>query len=367
MNQKKIGVLIGSRSTSFVGGESLNFGKMLSNDFHLDLITALNVPKKFESYFSIHNYVTIAKSTPKIVIKDFINCYRYVIKERPDLLINIHQPYFYGTIATIVGRVTKTPVIVRMTGDTFEHYKASDANFQKIKSFITAGILGRVAYYLADGIIAIGPNLKDQLLKHGFKNKRITTILPPIDQTQFFPPTNTEKERFKEELGIEKSKNVILFVGRLTKLKGAEILLQIIPQVLSNKNDIVFCLVGEGPYHNKFSSLDQNNVKVIGKVDHEKVDVYFKAADLFIFPSLSEGHPIVILEALACDVPIAASGVGEIPRLVSTVFINENEYVDYILNKEWKKDILSEEISWDRIKENYTNFFIEIIEDYKQE
>ena len=363
MKQKKIGVLIGSRPHPFVGGESFKIGKMLSNDFQLDLITALNTHKKFESYFSIHKYVTVSKSTPKILIKDFINCYRYVINERPDLLINISQPYFYGTIATIVGKLTKTPVIVRMTGDTLEYYKVANGNFQKVKKFITSGLLGRVAFTLADGIIVLGPNLKDQLLRHGFNNKRIETIPQPIDQTQFFSPTDTDKERFKEKLGIEKSKKIVLFVGRLEKLKGAEVLLHIIPKVLKQRSNIIFCLVGEGPYRDRFRVLNKYSVKVIGGVNHEKIDIYYKAADLFILPSLTEGLPNVILEALACGVPIAASGVGEIPRLVSPLFSNENEYVDYILQNEWKEDILPEEFSGDWLKEKYTNFFNEIIEE----
>jgi glycosyltransferase involved in cell wall biosynthesis len=366
MQQKKIGVLIGSRSPPFVGGESFKFGQMLSNEFQLDLITTLEVPKKFESYFSVHKYISKSKNTSMILIKDFINCYRYVIKKRPDLLINISQPYFYGTIATIIGKLTKTPVIVRMTGDTLDYFKIKDGNFQKIKSFITTGLFGRVGFYLADGIIVLGPILKNRLLSHGFQNKPIATIPPSINQIQFFPPTNTEKARFKEELGIEKSKKVILFVGRLTKLKGAEILLRIIPQILSKRNDVVFCLVGEGPYYDKFRSLDQNNVKLIGKADHETIDVFYKAANLFIFPSLTEGHPLVILEALACGVPIAASGVGEIPGMVTAIFKDENEYVDYILKNEWKKDKLPEEFSWDKLKEKHKNFFNEIIEKYDQ-
>jgi glycosyltransferase involved in cell wall biosynthesis len=362
MKQKKIGVLIRSQLPPNVETDIFNYGQMLYNDFQLDLVVNCDVPEKFERYFSIQTFVRPSKSRYLNYMKDFINWYKYAKKEKPDLLLT--QDRINLVIATIVGKVTQSHVIIKKVGGPSQPSKPIKENINKIKKNIL-GFFTRLSYLLATGIIVQGPIQKDQLLRKGFKNKRIEMIPQPIDQTQFFPPTNSEKEQLKKELDLEKSKKVILFVGRLTKLKGAEILLQIIPKVLSKRNDIIFCLVGEGPYHDRFQSLDQNNVRVVDKVNHEKIDPYYKAADLLILPSLSEGLPNVILEALACGVPVAASGVGEIPSVVSTVFSSENEYVDFILNDKWKKDKLPEEFSWDMIKEKYTNFFNEIIKEQK--
>ncbi|MHA2216762.1 MAG: glycosyltransferase family 4 protein [Candidatus Hodarchaeales archaeon] len=363
IKQKKIGIFIGSKLPPNVETVTFNLGKMISNDFNLDLISNCDLPDKFERYFFIQTFVSPSRSKYLNLAKDFINCYRYAKKERPDLLVT--QARINSVITTIAGKVTRTPVINIKAGGSFGQVIAIEGNFNKIKIYILR-LFTRVAFFLTDGIIVLGPFMNDQILSRGFKNKRIAMIPQPIDHDRFFPPSNLDKERFKKELGIEKRKKIVLFVGRLQKLKGAEILLHIIPQVLRQRSDIVFYLIGEGRYYNKFRGFDQNKVIVIGEVSHEKIDLYYKAADLFILPSLTEGLPNVILEALACGVPVVASGVGEIPWLVSNTLTSASEYIDYILYREWKKDTLPEEFSWDKLKEKYITFFIEIIEEYEQ-
>ncbi len=57
-------------------------------------------------------------------------------------------------------------------------------------------------------------------------------------------------------------------------------------------------------------------VKFIGPVNHEDVPLWVSASDILVLPSLSEGRPNVVLEALACEVPVVATDVGGIPELM---------------------------------------------------
>lgn len=59
-----------------------------------------------------------------------------------------------------------------------------------------------------------------------------------------------------------------------------------------------------------------NYIKFTGPVNHEDIPLWISASDILVLPSLSEGRPNVILEALACEVPVVATDVGGIPELM---------------------------------------------------
>ena len=94
-----------------------------------------------------------------------------------------------------------------------------------------------------------------------------------------------------------------------------------------------------------------------GVVPHSDVSRYFQAADLFIFPSRTEGLPNVILEALSCGVPVIATPVGDIPNWVSNIATEPNEYVKYILDGDYVIDELPEILDYESLKEAYINLF----------
>ena len=156
-------------------------------------------------------------------------------------------------------------------------------------------------------------------------------------------------------------KRQILFVGRLHFLKGCKTLLSVIKRVITRRNDIVFFIIGDGPLINDFENLNPKYVRVLRNVERDKIDVYYKAADLFIFPSLLEGTPNVVLEALSCGVPVIASKAGEIPNLISNICSSEEDYVNHILYGNFTIDQLPKEFNWEILKKKYTNLFGQLI------
>lgn len=115
----------------------------------------------------------------------------------------------------------------------------------------------------------------------------------------------------------------ILFVGRLEPVKGLDTLLEatkLIRHDLEVTSTQVH-IVGKGtlgPWLDqsiqKFNS--QNLVILRGEIPHDLMSAEYQSADLVVIPSYSEGLPLVLLEAWAAQVPVVASSVGEIPRLV---------------------------------------------------
>jgi glycosyltransferase involved in cell wall biosynthesis len=110
-------------------------------------------------------------------------------------------------------------------------------------------------------------------------------------------------------------KFIILFVGRLTGVKGIETLLDAIDRIDSQKRaQARFVLIGEGPLSDVVAAASSRIPQMLqlGPIDHSRIAPYFAHADAFVLPSLSEGLPISLLEAMASGLPCVASRVGGI-------------------------------------------------------
>ncbi|OFV67452.1 MAG: glycosyl transferase family 1 [Candidatus Syntrophoarchaeum caldarius] len=113
----------------------------------------------------------------------------------------------------------------------------------------------------------------------------------------------------------------ILFVGRLEKIKGVDILIKSISFVVSSIPNVHLYIAGigeeEGELKHLVKKLDiEENVTFLGFVSEDDKWSYYKSTDLCVVPSLEEPFGIVLLEAMACGKPVVASNVGGIPYIV---------------------------------------------------
>jgi glycosyltransferase involved in cell wall biosynthesis len=124
--------------------------------------------------------------------------------------------------------------------------------------------------------------------------------------------------------GIKPSQLKVLYLGYLGKEKGSFDLVQAAKEISIKKLPILINLVGEelepgeaGQLRNQIDQDRLENVVILHPPVMGPEKIYFlREADIFIYPSYSEGLPIAIIEALACGLPIIASRVGGIPDLV---------------------------------------------------
>jgi glycosyltransferase involved in cell wall biosynthesis len=137
-----------------------------------------------------------------------------------------------------------------------------------------------------------------------------------IDQTQGIrAPQET-----RQLLGIDLSHRIIGTVGRLTAVKGHEHFLVAAERLLQYRRDLHFVIVGDGPLLNYLKDMATDlcitdHVRFLGHRD----DTYdlMGAMDVFVLPSLHEGIPMVLLEAMALARPVVASKVGGIPEVIT--------------------------------------------------
>ena len=156
-----------------------------------------------------------------------------------------------------------------------------------------------------------------------------------------------DKEILKQIKNIH-SKNILLFIGRLVEKKGLGFLIDAMPTILAETPDTMLIVLGDGPLREFWESQARclnisHKIQFLGRVsDNEKWD-FLSIADILIIPSLvtpekdTEGLPVVIMEGLACGIPVVASDVGGIKDAV------EDEYNGFLI-EEKRIDLISEKV-----------------------
>jgi len=155
---------------------------------------------------------------------------------------------------------------------------------------------------------------------YGAQETRMHTIPCGVDLELFQP---RDRATARRQLGLGPDGPVLLWVGRLEKLKGVDILIQALAEL--DERDFTLLIVGGDE---RAASLKaelraqardagvEANVRFIGAVPHEELPSYYSAADVCVVPSYYESFGLVAVEAMACGTPVVASRVG---GLVSTV------------------------------------------------
>ena len=180
-------------------------------------------------------------------------------------------------------------------------------------SKLAANLVRKVSMYFynkCDKVLVPYHDLKDQLKKEGVRSE-IAIARLGIDIERFSPTKN--KSASKKKVGLNENKLVIGYVGRISKEKNTEILLEAF-QKLSHQNEVLLLMVGDGHEDlvKKFKSI--KNCKVTGFVNN--VDDYLKAMDVFIMPSLTETTSLATLEAMSSGLPVIATKVGFIKNYI---------------------------------------------------
>ena len=169
-----------------------------------------------------------------------------------------------------------------------------------------------------DGVIAVSEHLRQWLIRHGLPAARIVTAHDALDLALFTMNAATRAE-VRSRFGISDPQFVVTTVGRLSPEKGHRCLLEAAQSILGEHPDARFMIVGDGPLRGQLEqqvrSLEINTAVIFAGY---QVDVagFLGASDLFVLPSLREGTPNALLEAMALAKPVVVSQVGGMLEIV---------------------------------------------------
>jgi glycosyltransferase involved in cell wall biosynthesis len=175
-------------------------------------------------------------------------------------------------------------------------------------------LLDRLVVRRFGRIAAVSEAVARSLRRSGVPSARIATIDNGID---LFPFTQARPTLRKEM--PQRPKMLIGLVGRLTPQKGCEYFLQAAQKVLVGFPEALFVLVGEGPDRMKLEALAQElkiRDRVIFAGHREDMPGVYSSLDVLVLPSINEGLPMTLIEAMAAARPVVATPVGAVPKLV---------------------------------------------------
>lgn len=147
---------------------------------------------------------------------------------------------------------------------------------------------------------------------------RLRTIFNPVDTVRFAPASPEAKARTRHELGLPGHQIVLGSMGRLSFQKDPQTLLRAVAPVLRERTDVTLLHVGRGELEDEVTQLvrELGLTKRMHRVAYlDEPRRFYEAVDAFLLPSRYEGMPLVLLEALACDLPLiisAAPGMTDI-------------------------------------------------------
>ena len=171
---------------------------------------------------------------------------------------------------------------------------------------------------VADGIITVSYPMQEDLIRHGFDPDKIKVCWNGINVEKYDPReiSNEKITGLRSRYGIGPREKMILFVGRLTAVKGVMNLVKAMPTVISKYPDAKLVILGKGELERSISDLiNILNIRERVKTRFEFVPEderiqHYGACDLFVAPSLYEPFGIIALEAMAMEKPIVVGARG---------------------------------------------------------
>ena len=229
------------------------------------------------------------------------------IRECKPQIIHAHLTHA-AIVGTILSRMIGARLIVTLHSQGPECQTWRD----RVKSFLERLALS----YGSDLVVACGP----RVAKMQAKRVGRTPMSVIENRVEKSPPLSPdERSRVRASLGYAPDDIVVISVGRLTFGKGFDILIRAFRDVVRTSPDAKLLIVGGGDDHDRLiqvvnASEGERYVQLIGS--RTDVGRLMAAADVFVLPSLWEGLPMVLLEAMGAGLPVIATDVGDVSTVI---------------------------------------------------
>ena len=170
-----------------------------------------------------------------------------------------------------------------------------------------------------DAVITVGRQLADAVEALGIPASKVHVVYQGIDDALFSPgPATAARGR----LGVPETAKVLVSVGSLVPVKGIDTLLEAMSRLTARQHDVKLYLVGDGSSRGALEALAarlglQSVVRFVGSVEQSALPDWYRAADLTVLASRSEGVPNVLRESLACGTPFVATRVGGVSEIAA--------------------------------------------------
>ena len=235
-----------------------------------------------------------------------------LLREQRIDVLHTHK-YKDGVLGAVAAKRAHVPHLVR----TLHGLAEPMVGWDRVKSHVYHALDRVVLRHAADLVIAVSQRMAEGLRESGFRPTMVTCIHNGVDVRQVRAARTREDVR--RELQIDPDVLLIGTAGRLSPVKGQAGLLRAGARILQSGHQARLLIVGDGPLGSQLLSIATDL-----RIDHvchfigARSDVFdiIAAMDIFVLPSLNEGIPMALLEAMALGTPVVAAAVGGIPEVI---------------------------------------------------
>jgi glycosyltransferase involved in cell wall biosynthesis len=280
-------------------------------------------------------------------------------------LIHAHFTWPSGAVAVTLKEKFNVPVVIT------EHTHTTLYNALKRKDQVYIR-----SWNGCDAIIRVNKKDIPLFINAGIPGNKLFYIANGFDYKKYFPLPMLEA---RNNLGIDKEKKVILHISRLSEEKGQKYLIEALSNIVRKRPDVMGYIGGKGPLKAALQAQItakncSENIKMIGFVPDDAMMMWMNAADFFVLPSLGEGNPTVMFEAMGCGKPFIGTEVGGVPEIITSdaygLLVRPADPRDLeakilmALERTWdRKAILAyaEQFTWEKIAEEIRGVYQKVL------
>ncbi len=252
-------------------------------------------------------YITEKSELPFFKLKVFLKLASILKNEHVDILhSHKHKSVIYGTIA---GKLAGVPIIIAHV-----HGMGRSRNLRR-------KLLNRFILTRANKILAVGQAVKEDILKNNpsIKPQNVINLGNSIDY-DYFASNIPDHSNARRKLGISEKSFVFATAGRLSPTKGQQYLITAFAQIRKQLSNAELMIAGTGELKNELDNLASelgcsSSVHFLNHVDDMRQ--FYSAVDCFVLPSVAEGLPRSLAEAVVSGVFCIGTDAGGIPEILN--------------------------------------------------
>ncbi len=214
-------------------------------------------------------------------------------------IMHAHSVIPTGFVGAIIAKLLNVPFFITAHGmDVY--------NFEKYSIFRHILLFSLNS---GDSAIAVSEDLVEKMRFLGVDVNKIVLLMNAVDTERFKPARN---KLLRNKYHIHDKELLILFVGYLDVFKGIFEILNAFHNLKNKSSNLKLMMVGGGPKESELKTLVsefdlEDAVIFTGEVKPGIIQEYYQAADIFVLPSHIKGVPVVVIEAMACGLPVVVS------------------------------------------------------------
>ena len=288
--------------------------------------------------------------------------------EKEDLhfdLIHAHFTWPSGAVAVALKqKYSVSVVITEHTSSTFT------------KAIETQDKVFTDTWDKADKVIRVKQGDVSAFSRVNIPLQNIIPIPNGYDSKKFHP---MDTQSCRERLHLPLEKKLILNVGNLYgEVKGHKYLIEAISHIVKKRKDILCVIIGAGKLRTTLESQIrslglEDYILLAGGKPHDEIPIWMNSCDLFVLPSLNEGNPTVLPEALGCGKPFVGTRVGGVPEVITSgeygLLVEPADSEDLAekilvaLDRVWDRDLIlqyAEQYTWENIAKAIIDVYLSV-------